>query len=195
MLEMIGGKKVLIVTAVMAALLPPALSYAWWDDHRGYPYHRYYYEEPYYVPVETRYVVVEQPQVVEVVPAEPNQTKVAEGSVMGGLLGALAGGIIGHQMKGHHELGGALLGGVAGATIGGVAGAQIPSDHATTVRPQAAISPVPVAAEAFTVSVPNSQSGYTQVVIRRSGNGFIGPQGEFYSEFPKIEQLRVMYGK
>ncbi|MBF0485853.1 MAG: hypothetical protein HQL16_04990 [Candidatus Omnitrophica bacterium] len=47
----------------------------------------------------------------------------------------------------------------------------------------------------FTVNIPNAQGGYTAVNIRRSGAGFIGPQGEFYNEFPKVTQLQVMYGK
>lgn len=47
----------------------------------------------------------------------------------------------------------------------------------------------------FTVNVPNDHGGYTAVVIKRSGNGFTGPQGEFYPEFPKVSQLKIMYGK
>lgn len=47
----------------------------------------------------------------------------------------------------------------------------------------------------FTVNIPNDKGGYTAVVIKKSGNGFVGPQGEFYSEFPKVSQLKVMYGK
>ena len=38
----------------------------------------------------------------------------------------------------------------------------------------------------FTVNVPRKNGGYTAVVIRRTGNGFVGPQGEFYSEFPSV---------
>lgn len=49
--------------------------------------------------------------------------------------------------------------------------------------------------EAFTVNIPNQRGSYTSVILKRSGNGFIGPQGEYYSEFPKIDQLKVMYGK
>ncbi|PIU41365.1 MAG: hypothetical protein COS99_05755 [Candidatus Omnitrophica bacterium CG07_land_8_20_14_0_80_42_15] len=49
--------------------------------------------------------------------------------------------------------------------------------------------------ESFTVNVPNSKGGYTAVALKRSGNGFVGPQGEYYTEFPKIEQLKVMYAK
>ena len=47
----------------------------------------------------------------------------------------------------------------------------------------------------FTVNIPNKLGGYTSVVIRRKGDGFIGPQGEYYPEFPKVFQLEIMYGK
>ena len=59
------------------------------------------------------------------------------------------------------------------------------------------ITPPPITPppEEFTVNIPNQQGGYNAVVIRRSGNGFIGPQGEYYPEFPKIFQLEMMYGK
>ena len=49
--------------------------------------------------------------------------------------------------------------------------------------------------DSFTLNIPNDKGGYTAVVIKRSGKGFVGPQGEFYSEFPKVAQLKVMYGK
>ncbi|MBF0505042.1 MAG: hypothetical protein HQL14_08075 [Candidatus Omnitrophica bacterium] len=49
--------------------------------------------------------------------------------------------------------------------------------------------------DSFTVNVPSDKGGYAAVVIKKSGNGFVGPQGEFYSEFPKVSQLKVMYGK
>ena len=51
------------------------------------------------------------------------------------------------------------------------------------------------AQQEFTVNVPNAQGAYTAVVIRRSGTGFVGPQGEFYPEFPKVDQLQLMYTK
>ncbi|MBF0490467.1 MAG: hypothetical protein HQL15_07595 [Candidatus Omnitrophica bacterium] len=47
----------------------------------------------------------------------------------------------------------------------------------------------------YNVNIPNHQGGYSSVMIRRSGRGFVGPQGEFYEEFPKVEHLRVMYQK
>jgi hypothetical protein len=49
--------------------------------------------------------------------------------------------------------------------------------------------------DSFTINIPNNKGGYNAVLLKRSGNGFIGPQGEFYSEFPKVSQLQVMYGK
>ena len=47
----------------------------------------------------------------------------------------------------------------------------------------------------FTINIPNDKGGYTAVRLKKSGNGYIGPQGEFYSEFPKVSQLKVIYGK
>jgi hypothetical protein len=61
--------------------------------------------------------------------------------------------------------------------------------HATPV-----IVPLPALQNEFTVNVPNDHGGFTAVVIKRSGNGFTGPQGEYYPEFPKVFQLQIMYG-
>ena len=57
-----------------------------------------------------------------------------------------------------------------------------------------AVSPPVEVYKAFTVNVPNAQGEYTQIVIKKSGNGFTGPQGEYYPEFPKVFQLEIMYG-
>ena len=48
--------------------------------------------------------------------------------------------------------------------------------------------------ETFTVNIPNARGGYTSVIMRRSGKGFVGRQGEFYPEFPTEEQLKALYG-
>ena len=59
-------------------------------------------------------------------------------------------------------------------------------------------SPPPAAAneeELFTVNIPDSKGGYTPVTIKKSGDGYIGPQGEYYQEFPKVEQLKTTYAK
>lgn len=58
--------------------------------------------------------------------------------------------------------------------------------------------PTPAAADiedTITVNVPNDKGGYTAVILKPSGKGFVGPQGEFYPEFPKVSQLKLMYGK
>ncbi|MCB9757973.1 MAG: hypothetical protein H6753_06100 [Candidatus Omnitrophica bacterium] len=47
----------------------------------------------------------------------------------------------------------------------------------------------------FTVNIKNNKGGYNAVLLKRFNEGFLGPQGEFYSEFPKIAQLKVMYGQ
>ena len=57
------------------------------------------------------------------------------------------------------------------------------------------LQPETQAQDIFTVNIPNTRGGYTPVALKRSGSGFIGPQGEYYTEFPKVEQLKVMYGK
>jgi len=52
------------------------------------------------------------------------------------------------------------------------------------------------AKDSFTVNVPNyTGHGYTAIVLKKSGDGFTGPQGEFYPAFPRVEDLRVMYAK
>ena len=56
-------------------------------------------------------------------------------------------------------------------------------------------APLENAGESFTVNIPNYKGSYTPVTLTRSGAGFIGPQGEYYPEFPKIKQLKEMYGK
>ncbi len=52
-----------------------------------------------------------------------------------------------------------------------------------------------VSDDSITVNIPNSKGGYTAVVLKKSGKGYTGPQGEFYADFPKVSQLQVMYGK
>lgn len=64
----------------------------------------------------------------------------------------------------------------------------------TVVDSQTTIAPA-VEDDTFTINIPNNKGGYTAVMLKKSGNGFIGPQGEFYPEFPKVSQLEVIYGK
>ncbi len=49
--------------------------------------------------------------------------------------------------------------------------------------------------ESFTVNVPYFNGTYVSIVIRKSGNGYVGPKGEFYPKFPNVSQLKAIYGK
>ena len=63
---------------------------------------------------------------------ETNKTRVAEGAGIGGVVGAVAGGILGYQSG--HPLQGAAIGGAVGAAGGAAVGAQIkkPAQNAQT---------------------------------------------------------------
>ena len=65
-------------------------------------------------------------------------------------------------------------------------------------QPAPVVVSAPVAVntqDAFPVNIPNNSGGYTSIIIKRSGNGYVGPQGEFYAQFPSVAQLKAMYGK
>jgi hypothetical protein len=76
--------------------------------------------------------------------------------------------------------------------------AQPPVQQVVVAQPTTVVEAPPVvvdAQNAFPVNIPNNSGGYTSVVIKRSGNGYVGPQGEFYATFPSVAQLKAMYGK
>lgn len=66
-----------------------------------------------------------------------------------------------------------------------------PAPQVTTIvaSPEVADSGV------YEINVPNTNGGFTAITIKKSGNGYVGPQGEFYTEFPKVAQLKAMYAK
>src|ERR1039457_6290992 len=125
-----------------------------------------------------------------------------EGAATGGALGMLAGGVIGHQS---HDTGaGMLIGGAVGAVAGAAVGSQVqkpePPPQVVVAQPeqvvvQQTVPSTTYSGDSVTVNVPNSNGGYTAVVLRRSGNGYVGPQGEYYDQVPSTEQLQAMYGK
>jgi hypothetical protein len=83
------------------------------------------------------------------------------------------------------------------------AGYQVVPAPTAVLQSPPAVSQLPVDAAAttatddnsFTVNIPNGRGGYTAVLLKVSGKGYVGPQGEFYSEFPKVSQLKAMYAK
>jgi hypothetical protein len=50
------------------------------------------------------------------------------------------------------------------------------------------------ASDTVTVSVPNAQGGFTAVKLVKRDGGYVGPQGEFYSGHPTVDQLKALYG-
>ena len=72
--------------------------------------------------------------------------------------------------------------------------AVVSQPEATGSTPLPAPS-APVASDSFKVNVPNDKGGYVEVVIKKGEKGYLGPQGEFYPEFPDIAQLKAMYAK
>ncbi|MFA5062958.1 MAG: hypothetical protein WC578_02670 [Candidatus Omnitrophota bacterium] len=71
---------------------------------------------------------------------ETNKTRIAEGAGIGGAVGALAGGIIGHQSG--SGVGGALIGGAVGAGAGALVGAQINKPNAQAAQSTQAVQVV-----------------------------------------------------
>jgi len=93
---------------------------------------------------------------------------------------------------------GGAVGAVTGAAIGSTVQKPVEEQPATVVVAQPAPAVVPSATysgDTVTVNVPNSNGGYTAVVLKRSGNGYVGPQGEYYDQVPTTAQLQAMYGK
>ena len=125
-----------------------------------------------------------------------------EGAAAGGALGMLAGGVIGHQS---HDTGaGMLIGGAVGAVTGAVVGSTIqkpvyeqPAPVVVSQQAPVVVSQGPTttySGDTVTVNVPNNNGGYSAVVLKRSGNGYLGPQGEYYEQVPSTAQLQAMYG-
>jgi len=53
---------------------------------------------------------------------------------------------------------------------------------------------VPIGEITITVWVTNSNGSQTSVRLTREGAWYVGPRGEYYSQMPTNEQLRVAYG-
>lgn len=66
---------------------------------------------------------------------------------------------------------------------------EVQTTATTTTSPSSADE------DSITINIPNKNGGYTPVVIKKTDKGFVGPQGEFYAEFPKVSQLQTVYGK
>lgn len=105
------------------------------------------------------------------------------GAGMGAIVGAMAG----NNIRGINRGEGALAGAALGAIIGAAMGAQQDSLN----QQMGAMND---AASTVIVNVKNSNGSYTPVVIRKVGNQFVGPRGEYYNAMPTEDQLKGPYG-
>ncbi len=64
----------------------------------------------------------------------------------------------------------------------------------THVVTEPVVRQVVVEASVVSVWITNSNGSKTEVKLTRSGPGYIGPRGEYYTEMPNNEQLRMVYG-
>jgi hypothetical protein len=71
---------------------------------------------------------------------------------------------------------------------------QAPNGGYVVVPPPVLVQPPVQAPETVTINIPNSRGGYTPVMLRRAGYGYLGPQGEYYANSPTVDQLRALYG-
>jgi len=62
----------------------------------------------------------------------------------------------------------------------------------TTNAPQT--TPDQSMSDTTVVNIPNSKGGFTPVTLIKRGDGYIGPQGEFYTGHPTVAALKALYG-
>ena len=61
--------------------------------------------------------------------------------------------------------------------------------------PQAVAAPAPLQNSSVTVRIKNKNGSATSIMMVRKGNGYEGPQGEYYEAMPSNEQLNALYGQ
>jgi len=115
------------------------------------------------------------------------ESHAGKGAGIGTLVGAGAGALIGSGSGKAGE--GALIGAAVGGGTGYVIGNE--KDKKETRQQQNAAYE---SANTYVVNVRNSNGSTTPVTLRRSGNRWVGPRGEYYSAVPSPEQLSPIYG-
>jgi hypothetical protein len=100
---------------------------------------------------------------------------------------------------GHHAV---IIGGAQYYYYDNVYYKPCPSGYIVVPQPAVVVSPAPVVlapqqipGETVTINVPNSNGSYTAITLVRRGNGYVGPQGEYYPDHPTVDQLRALYGR
>lgn len=109
-------------------------------------------------------------------------------AAIGAALGAIAGGVIGNNSHGAF---GNREGAVAGAALGGLMGGTM-GRQSDQFRSQ--LGAVNEAATTTIINVHNSNGSFTPVPIRKVGNQYVGPRGEYYNALPTENQLKAPYG-
>jgi hypothetical protein len=75
-------------------------------------------------------------------------------------------------------------------------GESQPVINRETVEPvQPQTSPGVHNAGSVTVTIDNSNGTSTKIMLVRKGNGYVGPEGEYYDSMPTTKQLKAVYGK
>ncbi|MFH1799236.1 MAG: DUF6515 family protein [Candidatus Omnitrophota bacterium] len=74
-----------------------------------------------------------------------------------------------------------------------------PAGYAVVTPPPSVVSSNASAVEApektIVVTVPNPNGSYIPVTLQKYSDGYVGPNGEFYPDYPTIDQLKAMYAK
>jgi uncharacterized protein YcfJ len=115
------------------------------------------------------------------------ETAAQSGAGIGALSGAGIGAIIGNQSG--NAAAGALIGGAVGAGGGYIVGNEMDKK-----KQQQEMQNVRAESNTTVVNITNSNGSVTPVILRRSGNMWIGPKGEQYMAIPSPEQLKPVYG-
>ena len=109
-------------------------------------------------------------------------------TVIGAALGGVLGGVLGNNMgDGRNQ----VLGAAIGSALGGFAGNQIGKGQDVTRNRLDALEQ---AQSTVQVNIHNSNGSYTPVILRKYGNEYIGPRGEYYTTLPSEAQLKAVYG-
>lgn len=118
------------------------------------------------------------------------QTRQSEvnSTVIGAALGGVLGGVLGNNLgDGRNQ----VLGAALGSALGGWTGNQYGRGQDVTRK---RIESLEQAQSTMTINVHNSNGSYTPVVLRKYGNEYIGPRGEYYTTLPTEQQLKSVYG-
>lgn len=114
------------------------------------------------------------------------ETEAQSDALIGSAIGAGVGALIG-------DTEGALIGAAVGGGAGYIVGNE--ADKKKTEQTRAAQAATTAAAlNTETIWITNSNGSKQAVRLTKQGPGYIGPRGEYYSERPTEEQLKVLYG-